>query len=142
MEALENSFVQVLTDSDEEADNEDVSEAPDGLLADSVESSDDEDSEGRSKEIDIGKRLSPRSVEPRGDSKPSFVVVDASVNVEDEKKRHFGRHEKKYVLLPYYSQLSIYLDKHFEHIKHGLVASVLVNENRPALRNYIYALRE
>uniref|UniRef100_A0A7I4YPD5 BLM10_mid domain-containing protein n=2 Tax=Haemonchus contortus TaxID=6289 RepID=A0A7I4YPD5_HAECO len=74
--------------------------------------------------------------------KPSFVVVDASVNVEDEKKRHFGRHEKKYVLLPYYSQLSIYLDKHFEHIKHGLVASVLVNENRPALRNYIYALKE
>ncbi|VDO28298.1 unnamed protein product [Haemonchus placei] len=74
--------------------------------------------------------------------KPSFVVVDASVNVEDEKKRHFGRHEKKYVLLPYYSQLSIYLDEHFEHIKHGLVASVLVNENRPALRNYIYALKE
>ncbi|XGW19881.1 hypothetical protein V3C99_003598 [Haemonchus contortus] len=48
MEALENSFVQLLLDSDEEADNEDVSAAPDGLLADAVESSDDEDSEGES----------------------------------------------------------------------------------------------
>ncbi|VDO72403.1 unnamed protein product [Haemonchus placei] len=48
MEALENSFVQLLVDSDEEADNEDVSAAPDGLLADAVESSDDVDSEGES----------------------------------------------------------------------------------------------
>nr|CDJ84815.1 unnamed protein product [Haemonchus contortus] len=48
LEALENSFVQLLIDSDEEADNEYVSGAPDGLLADAVESSDDEDSEGES----------------------------------------------------------------------------------------------
>ncbi|VDO44554.1 unnamed protein product [Haemonchus placei] len=30
MEALENSFVQLLIDSGEEADSEDISEAPDG----------------------------------------------------------------------------------------------------------------
>ncbi|XGW34507.1 hypothetical protein V3C99_018428 [Haemonchus contortus] len=48
MEVLENSFVQLLIDSDEEANNEDVSGAPDGLLADAVESSDDEDGEGES----------------------------------------------------------------------------------------------
>uniref|UniRef100_A0A0N4VRW7 DDE_Tnp_1_7 domain-containing protein n=1 Tax=Haemonchus placei TaxID=6290 RepID=A0A0N4VRW7_HAEPC len=45
MEVLENSLVQLLSDSAEEANNEDVSGAPDGLLADAVESSDDEDSE-------------------------------------------------------------------------------------------------
>ncbi|VDO98850.1 unnamed protein product [Heligmosomoides polygyrus] len=74
--------------------------------------------------------------------KPSFVVVDAGVNVAKEKARHFGRHEKKYVLLPYHQKLSDYLDEQFEHILHGLVASVLVCENRPALRNYMYGLRK
>uniref|UniRef100_A0A158PC00 BLM10_mid domain-containing protein n=1 Tax=Angiostrongylus cantonensis TaxID=6313 RepID=A0A158PC00_ANGCA len=74
--------------------------------------------------------------------KPSFVVVDAGVNVERDKARKFGRHEKKFVLLPYHEQLSNYLDDYFKHIKHGLVISVLVNENRPALRNYILALRK
>ncbi|WKY03235.1 hypothetical protein Q1695_004743 [Nippostrongylus brasiliensis] len=74
--------------------------------------------------------------------KPSFVVVDAGVHIAREKERKFGRHEKKYVLLPYHRQLSDYLDEQFEHIKHGLVVSVLVNENRPALRNYIYGLRK
>ncbi|XGW33754.1 hypothetical protein V3C99_017867 [Haemonchus contortus] len=48
MEALENTFVQLLIGSDKEADNEDVSGVPDGLLADAVESSDDEDSEWES----------------------------------------------------------------------------------------------
>ncbi|VDM53878.1 unnamed protein product [Angiostrongylus costaricensis] len=74
--------------------------------------------------------------------KPSFVVVDAGVNVERDKARKYGRHEKKFVLLPYHEQLSNYLDDYFEHIKHGLVISVLVNENRPALRNYMLALRK
>ncbi|KAK6750531.1 hypothetical protein RB195_002481 [Necator americanus] len=74
--------------------------------------------------------------------KPSFVVVDASVNAAKDKRRNFGYHEKKYILLPYHHQLSMYLDEQFEHIKHGLVVSVLVNENRPALRNYIHALKK
>ncbi|VDO35674.1 unnamed protein product [Haemonchus placei] len=54
MEALENLFVQLLIDNYEEADSEDISGAPDGLLADAVEPSDDEDSEGES---DAGKKL-------------------------------------------------------------------------------------
>uniref|UniRef100_A0A7I4Y5K1 Uncharacterized protein n=1 Tax=Haemonchus contortus TaxID=6289 RepID=A0A7I4Y5K1_HAECO len=45
---LENSSLQLLIDSDEETDNEGVLGAPDGLLADAVESSDDEDSGGES----------------------------------------------------------------------------------------------
>ncbi|VDM66833.1 unnamed protein product [Strongylus vulgaris] len=74
--------------------------------------------------------------------KPSFVVVDASVNVTRDEKRKFGRHDKKYVLLPYHQELSLYLDHHLEHIKHGLLISAIVNENRPALRNYIHALKK
>lgn len=74
--------------------------------------------------------------------KPSFVVVDAKANVAKDKTRKFGRHEKKYVLLPYHQQLSVYLDGQYEHIKHGLIVAVLVNENRPALRNYIHALKK
>nr|CDJ95524.1 unnamed protein product [Haemonchus contortus] len=63
MEALENSFVQLLIDSDEETDNEDVTGAHDGLLADTVESSDDEDSE---EESDAGRSstIVQPSVEP------------------------------------------------------------------------------
>ncbi|VDO40602.1 unnamed protein product [Haemonchus placei] len=61
MEALENSFVQLLIDSDEEADNEDVSGAPDGLLADAVESSDDEDSEGKSDADELVKLMNEES---------------------------------------------------------------------------------
>ncbi|VDK68789.1 unnamed protein product [Cylicostephanus goldi] len=74
--------------------------------------------------------------------KPSFVVVDAGVNYEKDKKRNFGRHDKKYVLLPYHQELSQCLDGHLEHIKHGLLISAIVNENRPALRNYIHALKK
>ncbi|KJH47947.1 hypothetical protein DICVIV_05967 [Dictyocaulus viviparus] len=74
--------------------------------------------------------------------KPSFVIVEVGSNVSKEEARAFGRHEKKFVLLPYYQQLSLDLDYQFEHIKHGLVLSVLVNENRPALRNYIFSLKK
>ncbi|XGW34572.1 hypothetical protein V3C99_018478 [Haemonchus contortus] len=48
MEASENSFVQLLDDSDDEADNEDISGVPYGLLAVAVESGDYEDSERES----------------------------------------------------------------------------------------------
>ncbi|WKY03229.1 hypothetical protein Q1695_004740 [Nippostrongylus brasiliensis] len=73
--------------------------------------------------------------------KPSFVVVDGAVGVKRDKTRKFGRHEKKFVLLPYHEQLTCELDARFEHIKHGLVIAVLVNEQRPALRNFIFALK-
>ncbi|VDO53329.1 unnamed protein product [Haemonchus placei] len=65
MEALENSFVQLLTDSDEEADNEDVSGANDGLLADAVESSDVEDSEGKSDAVSRSLQLRRKRKEAR-----------------------------------------------------------------------------
>ncbi|VDL79910.1 unnamed protein product [Nippostrongylus brasiliensis] len=90
---------------------------------------------------ELNKRLEKQRNSTKSIEKPSFVVVDAGVHIAREKERKFGRHEKKYVLLPYHRQLSDYLDEQFEHIKHGLVVSVLVNENRPALRNYIYGLR-
>ncbi|XGW27629.1 hypothetical protein V3C99_007881 [Haemonchus contortus] len=73
--------------------------------------------------------------------KPSFVVVDASVGVEREVARKFLRHEKKLALLPYHEVLTSELDTRFEHIKHGLVIAVLMNEQRPALRNFIFALK-
>ncbi|VDO30965.1 unnamed protein product [Haemonchus placei] len=73
--------------------------------------------------------------------KPSFVVVDASVGVEREVARKFLRHEKKLALLPYHEVLCSELDTRFEHIKHGLVIAVLMNEQRPALRNFIFALK-
>ncbi|VDM52991.1 unnamed protein product [Angiostrongylus costaricensis] len=73
--------------------------------------------------------------------KPLFMVVDGAIGVKRDTDRKFGRHEKKFALLPYYEELSCEVDARFEHIKHGLVTAVLVNEQRPALRNYIYALK-
>ncbi|KJH47943.1 hypothetical protein DICVIV_05963 [Dictyocaulus viviparus] len=73
--------------------------------------------------------------------KPLFVVVDGAVGVKRDMARKFGHHEKKFALLPYHEELSCEIDARFEHIKHGLVTAVLVNEQRPALRNYIFALK-
>ncbi|KAL6739508.1 hypothetical protein Aduo_012952 [Ancylostoma duodenale] len=71
----------------------------------------------------------------------SYVVVDSAVGVKREVDRKFGRHEKHAVLLPYHEELICELDARFDHIKHGLVTAVLVNEQRPALRNFVFALK-
>ncbi|EYC04055.1 hypothetical protein Y032_0090g2389 [Ancylostoma ceylanicum] len=71
----------------------------------------------------------------------SYVVVDSAVGVKREVNRKFGRHEKHSVLLPYHEELTCELDARFDHIKHGLVTAVLVNEQRPALRNFVFALK-
>nr|CDJ89779.1 unnamed protein product [Haemonchus contortus] len=73
--------------------------------------------------------------------KPSFVVVDAAVGVKEETARKLCHHEKKFALLPYYEALTRELDTRFEHIKHGLVIAILTNEQHPALRNFICALK-
>ncbi|KAK6031586.1 hypothetical protein OSTOST_02263 [Ostertagia ostertagi] len=84
---------------------------------------------------------SERLLEGANGEKPSFVVVDAAVGVQREVARNFCRHEKKFALLPYHEELTKELDARFEHIKHGIVIAVLVNEQRPALRNFIFALK-
>ncbi|XGW27632.1 hypothetical protein V3C99_007882, partial [Haemonchus contortus] len=73
--------------------------------------------------------------------KPSFVVVDAAVGVKEETARKLCHHEKKFALLPYYETFTRELDTRFEHIKHGLVIAILTNEQHPALRNFICALK-
>lgn len=71
----------------------------------------------------------------------TYVVVDSAVGVKRDIDRKFGRHIKHSVLLPYYEELTCELDARFDHIKHGLVTAVLVNEQRPALRNFVFALK-
>ncbi|VDM67589.1 unnamed protein product [Strongylus vulgaris] len=71
----------------------------------------------------------------------SYVVVDTVSGIKRENDRKYGRHEKNLVLLPYHEELTCELDARFDHIKHGIVTAVLVNEQRPALRNFIFALK-
>ncbi|KHJ91386.1 hypothetical protein OESDEN_08748 [Oesophagostomum dentatum] len=75
------------------------------------------------------------------DTSATTVVVDTAVGVKNDIARKFGRHEKHYVLLPYHEQFACELDARLSHLKHGLVTAVLVNEQRPALRNFIFALK-
>lgn len=80
-------------------------------------------------------------VDKQTKEKPLFVVVDGAIGVKRDTDRKFGHHEKKFALLPYYDELTCEVDARFDHIKHGLVTAVLVNEQQPALRNYIFALK-
>ncbi|VDK75278.1 unnamed protein product [Cylicostephanus goldi] len=71
----------------------------------------------------------------------SYVVVDTVAGIKREVAHNYRRHEKNLVLLPYHEELTCELDARFDHIKHGIVTAVLVNEQRPALRNFIFALK-
>ncbi|ETN84786.1 hypothetical protein NECAME_06670 [Necator americanus] len=71
----------------------------------------------------------------------TYVVVDSAAAIKRDINRKFGRHEKHFVLVPYHEELTCELDARFDHIKHGLITAVLVNEQRPGLRNFVFALK-